>query len=81
MKKRMLSALLVVCLMLSCMAGAAFAAAGFADVPADAYYADAVQWAVDKQITKGTSETTFSPDDSCTRAHIVTFLYRDKAEK
>ena len=48
----------------------------FADVPADAYYADAVKWAVEQGITSGTSATTFSPDMSCTRAQIVTFLWR-----
>ena len=49
---------------------------GFVDVPADAYYADAVTWAVKQGITKGTSETTFSPDTSCTRAQMATFLWR-----
>lgn len=48
----------------------------FADVPADAYYADAVRWAVPQDITAGTSVNAFSPDESCTRAQIVTFLYR-----
>ena len=41
-----------------------------------AYYYDAVLWAVDKGITNGTSDTTFSPDDDCLRSQIVTFLYR-----
>lgn len=48
----------------------------FADVAADAYYAKAVAWAVENEITKGTSETTFHPDETCTRAQGVTFLYR-----
>ncbi|WP_281692805.1 S-layer homology domain-containing protein [Agathobaculum desmolans] len=48
----------------------------FADVDANAYYADAVAWAVAEDITSGTSETTFSPDAPCTRGQIVTFLYR-----
>ena len=48
----------------------------FTDVPASAYYYDAVLWAVENGITAGTSATTFSPDASCTRAQIVTFLYR-----
>ena len=81
MKKKVLSALLTVCLLLSCMTGMAFGAAGFTDVPGDAYYADAVQWAVTKQITSGTSATTFSPDDSCTRAQMVTFLWRANSGK
>ena len=50
--------------------------AAFADVAADAYYADAVRWAVAAGVTKGTSDTTFRPDDDCTRAQIVTFLWR-----
>jgi len=48
----------------------------FTDVVAGSYYEKAVLWAVEQGITKGTSETTFSPDDICTRAQIVTFLYR-----
>ena len=52
------------------------ALSSFADVPADAYYAKAVAWAVENGITVGTTAATFSPDDTCTRAHGVTFLYR-----
>ena len=48
----------------------------FADVPAVKYYAVAVQWAYEQKITSGTSATTFSPNDPCTRAQMVTFLYR-----
>ena len=48
----------------------------FVDVPAGAYYADAVTWAVQKEITTGTSNTTFSPADPVTRAQAVTFLWR-----
>ena len=50
----------------------------FADVKSTAYYADAVLWAVKEDITKGTTNTTFSPDADCTRAQIVTFLWRCK---
>ena len=50
----------------------------FADVKSSAYYADAVLWAVREDITKGTTNTTFSPDADCTRAQIVTFLWRCK---
>jgi len=46
------------------------------DVKAGSYYYDAVLWAVENGITKGTSDTTFSPDVKCTRAQIVTFLWR-----
>lgn len=49
---------------------------GFTDVPASASYSTAVEWAVIEGITSGTSATTFSPDTVCTRAQIVTFLYR-----
>ena len=52
----------------------------FADVPAGQYYTTAVLWAVNHeptQITNGTDETHFSPDDTCTRGQVVTFLYRD----
>ena len=49
---------------------------GFADVPSDAYYHDAVRWAADYQITSGVNETHFSPDTICTRGQIVTFLFR-----
>ena len=48
----------------------------FTDVSANAYYTDAVLWAVEENITKGTTATTFSPDADCTRAQIVTLLYR-----
>ncbi len=48
----------------------------FGDVPADAYYAKAVAWAVENGITDGTSDTTFAPGTICTRAHGVTFLSR-----
>ena len=51
-------------------------AATFSDVSADAYYAKAVAWAVENGITVGTSDTTFSPDETCTRAQAVTFLSR-----
>ena len=50
----------------------------FADVKSAAYYADAVLWAVKENITRGTTNTTFSPDADCTRAQIVTFLWRCK---
>lgn len=48
----------------------------FTDVPADAYYAKAVAWAVKNGVAKGVSETAFAPDAGCTRAQIVTFLWR-----
>lgn len=50
----------------------------FADVPADAYYAEAVAWAAEKDITTGTDPGLFSPEEPCTRAQVVTFLWRAK---
>ena len=59
---------------------AATGASSFTDVAADAFYADAVKWAVAEEITNGTSSTTFSPASNCTRGQIVTFMYRQMAE-
>ena len=52
--------------------------ASFTDVKSDAFYADAINWAVANNVTNGTSATTFSPYASCTRAQIVTFIWRCK---
>ena len=49
----------------------------FADVKPSAYFGNAVLWAVESAITNGTSATTFAPEDTCTRAQVVTFIYRD----
>ena len=57
--------------------GKADSSVNFNDVSADAYYAEAVQWAAENGITVGTGDgTTFSPDEACTRGQMVTFLYR-----
>ena len=56
--------------------GTASGSTNFTDVKSDAFYADAVNWAVANNVTNGTSNTTFSPSADCTRAEIVTFLYR-----
>lgn len=48
----------------------------FTDVKPSDYFAEAVNWALEKQITKGTTDTTFSPNDTCTRAQILTFMWR-----
>ena len=53
----------------------------FTDVAATTYYANAVLWAVENNVTAGTSSTTFSPNADCTRAQIVTFLYRTYTNK
>ena len=65
------------------MAGAPAAAGSstFADVPANAYYAQAVAWAVEQGITRGTSAAAFEPNRPCSRAQIVTFLYRQSKTK
>ena len=59
---------------------AAASASSFTDVAASAYYVSAVNWAVENNVTNGTSTTTFSPNADCTRAQIVTFLYRAMAK-
>lgn len=81
MKKRALSLALALTLCLG-LAVPAFAAdsSGFTDVKANAYYAGAVKWAVDKKITSGTSATTFSPQKTCSVAEILTFLWRAKGQ-
>ena len=56
------------------------AASSFTDVPANAYYTSAVDWAVKNNVTAGTARSTFSPARGCTRAQIVTFLYRALGE-
>ena len=53
----------------------------FTDVPATAYYYNAVLWAVEQGITAGTGKNSFSPSSVCTRAQVVTFLYRDDASQ
>ena len=59
---------------------AVYETASFADVERGAYYEQPVAWAVSKGVTNGTSPTTFSPHDTCTRAQILTFLYRAAGE-
>ena len=56
--------------------GTASGSTNFTDVKSDAFYTDAINWAVANNVTNGTSNTTFSPNADCTRAEIVTFLYR-----
>ena len=60
---------------------AAGGAANFNDVPANSYYAQAVAWAVENGITTGTGNGKFSPDNTCTRAQIAVFLYRNYQSK
>lgn len=80
MKKRVISAIskcLAICLIVLTLPVSALATSTtFTDVSATAYYKEPVAWAVEKGITNGTSATTFSPDNTCTRAQILTFLWR-----
>lgn len=75
MIKKTIAALLVAAIVLSMVPGA-FAAASFRDVPAGSWFEKAVAWAVEEGITCGTSETTFSPNLLCTRAQVITFIWR-----
>ena len=76
---RLLSALLTLTLLLAMvpqLSPTARAAGSFQDVPADAYYAEPVYWALECNVTNGTDAAHFSPDRTCTRAQVVTFLWR-----
>ena len=75
MRRRLVSLLLALAAALGLLTPA-MAAGGFTDVPEDAPYAQAVAWCRENQIMNGTSDTTFSPDSSLTRAMLVTVLYR-----
>lgn len=75
MKRRLVSLILCLGALLSLMT-VSTSAAGFSDVPAGKYYATPVSWAVSQGITNGKTATTFAPDEKCTRAQIITFLWR-----
>ena len=72
--KKLIALLLTLAMLLSIVPAAA--AASFTDVKAGAFYAEAVDWAVANGVTAGTSATTFSPDNTCSRGEVVTFLWR-----
>ncbi len=72
--KRLIS--LVICLLMAAQCVMFVSAANFTDVPPAAYFYDAVEWAVANGITAGKTETTFAPNESCTRAQAVSFMYR-----
>ena len=75
MRKRILSLFLALTMLIS-LAPAVFAAdTSFADVSESDWFYAPVQWAVENSITGGTSPNTFGPNDNCTRAQVVTFLY------
>lgn len=78
MRQHILSMLLTFCILLGCsLSAAAVEEAGFSDVPADAWYADAVVFCRENGLMSGTTSATFSPDDTMTRAMLVTVLYRE----
>ena len=77
MKKKLLSGFLCLCMVASVLSATASAAnSPFTDVDANAYYAAPVAWAVEEGITTGKTATEFRPDEVCTRAQIITFLWR-----
>lgn len=78
MKKKILSLFLALTLSVGLVVPAMAAESNFTDVDPNAYYAEAVDWAVENGITSGTSATTFSPDKTCTRAQIAVFIWRSK---
>lgn len=81
MRKRILSLVLVICTVFTVFSFAANADEAvriFSDVPSGAYYAKPVKWAVENGITNGTGRDSFSPNLNCSRAQVVTFLYRWK---
>lgn len=74
--KRFASFVLALCICNSLTAMASATSIYFADIEDSAYYIDAVEWAVENNITNGTSTNLFSPDATCTRGQVVTFLWR-----
>ena len=76
MKRKLLSSLLAALLLTTALLIPAGAADPFSDVSSSDPYYDAVLWALDQGVTTGTSATTFSPDRTCTRGQVVTFLWR-----
>ena len=82
MKRNFITLLAVIGLLcaLTIKGSASNASGFFMDVPQDSYYFDAVKWAVEKGVTNGTSETTFSPGNTCTRGQVVTFFWRNAGQ-
>ena len=80
MRVRRYFCILLVLAMMLALVPAALAADPFEDVQGSDFFYDAVRWAVDRGIVAGTSDTTFSPDEICTRAQVVAFLWRAKGK-
>lgn len=74
--KRTISTIITIGMLLSLFVVPAHAASKFTDVADTAYYANSVVWAVNKGITTGKTDTTFAPNEQCTKAQIITFLWR-----
>lgn len=74
--KRTVSAIISIAMLLSLFVVPVHAVSNFTDVAATAYYANPVAWAVEKGITAGKTGTTFAPNEQCTKAQILTFLWR-----
>lgn len=74
--KRTISTIITIAMLLSLFVVPVHAASKFTDVADTAYYVNSVAWAVDKAITTGKTETTFAPNEQCTKAQIITFLWR-----
>ena len=80
MKARRYFCILLALAMMLALVPSVLAANRFEDVRESDFFYDAVQWAVSRGVTDGTSPTTFSPEEICTRAQVVTFLWRAKGE-
>ena len=77
MRQHILSMLLTFCILLGCsLSAAAVEEAGFSDVPADAWYADAVNWAAANGIVEGFGNGQYGPEDDITREQLAVMLYR-----
>lgn len=72
--------LLILAMLISLLSTGVFAVGGFTDVREGDWFTEPVLWAVNESVTNGTTETTFSPNETCTRAQILTFLWRAAGE-
>ena len=75
MKRRLMALFLALTMLVSMAPGVSAVDTGFSDVASDAWYAEAVKWAVDNNITGGIGDGKFGPDQTCTRGQVVTFLW------
>ncbi|MBQ3256039.1 MAG: S-layer homology domain-containing protein, partial [Oscillospiraceae bacterium] len=75
MKRRLMALFLALTMLVSMAPGVCASDTGFSDVAPDAWYAEAVKWAVENGITGGIGNGMFGPDNTCTRGQVVTFLW------